>query len=78
MTRKQFEKKAIREAERRIGAPAGWWGTWRHLHGPGGIVVRALPGGVWSIQQDGVLVSKHDSRAYALRKAVRLAKARTS
>ena len=29
MTRRIWEKKTIREAERALGVPAGWWGAWR-------------------------------------------------
>ena len=40
MTRKIWEKKVIREAERALGVPAGWWGAWRDVFGPGGAHVR--------------------------------------
>ena len=74
MTRKDFEKKAILDAERRLGVPPGWWGTWKKVHGPKGIVVRAMAGLGWSLRQNGALVSKHDSRAFAISKGKRLAK----
>ena len=74
VNRKQFEAKAIREAERKLQVPPGWWGTWKEVHGPAGIVVRALPGYGWSLKQNGATVSKHDSRAFAIAKGRRIAK----
>lgn len=73
MTRKQFEAKAIREAERKIEVPPGWWGTWREAHGPRGVLVRALRGHGWILRQHGAVISKHDSRAFAISKGKKLA-----
>ena len=72
MTRKQFEAKAIREAERMLGVPAGWWGTWQHVQGPGNVHVRHGFSNRWTIRQGTVLVSRHDSRSGAIAKASRL------
>lgn len=72
MTRKQFEAKAIREAERKIEAPPGWWGTWRDLHGPGGVRVRKA-GMSWTLRKNGRLILK-TSRAHAIREGQKLAK----
>lgn len=71
--RKEFEKKAIREAEKALGVPEGWWGDYRHVRGPKGVEVRFLAGGGWSLRQNGKLVSKHDSRPFAINKGKKLA-----
>lgn len=31
MTRQEFIAKATRAYERRLGIPAGWWGTYNHV-----------------------------------------------
>jgi len=76
MTRKDFEKKAIKTAERDLGVPAGWWGTLRDVQGPEGQRVQFMRegrcGGHWKISLRGKLVSRHDSRAFAIRKATKL------
>jgi hypothetical protein len=76
MTRDEFERQAIREAERRLGVPAGWWGDYRHVRGPRGIEIRFVRsrGGHWVLRQRGEIVSRHDWRAGAIRKAVKLAR----
>jgi hypothetical protein len=73
-TRKDFERKAIREAERKLGVPAGWWGDYQHVRGPRGVAVRfaASRGGHWILRQRGAIVSRHDSRAVAIRKGAKL------
>lgn len=73
MTRKEFEKKAIREAEKTLGVPEGWWGNWRHVQGPKGVEVKFLAGGGWALKQKGKIVSKHDSRSFAIGKGKKLA-----
>lgn len=74
MTRKDFETKAIREAEKKLGVPAGWWGTWRHVRGPNGAEVKFAASGAWVLRQSGAIVSKHDSRAFAIGKGKNLPK----
>lgn len=73
-SREEFEKKAIREAEKKLSLPPGWWGTWRRAFGPNGWEVKHIYGGGWSVRKNGVVVSKHDSRQYALKKATKSAK----
>jgi len=68
VTRKQFEQRAVREAERGIGVPADWWGTWKDVRGPNGERVR-FSGRCWTVSLDGQRISQHDSRAYAMRRA---------
>ncbi len=76
MTRKEFEEKAIREAEKTLHLPEGWWGNYRHLYGPGGIEVRFVSSSTsstyWSARKNGKEVSRHDSRDGAIRKGVKL------
>ena len=76
MTRVEFKAKAIREAERRLQVPPGWWGTWKQVHGPRGVMVRLVAGGAWALRQHGTLVSKHDSRAFAIAKGRELSGAK--
>lgn len=76
MTRKQFEAKAIREAERKIGAPPGWWGTYRDLSGPGGVRVRKASMS-WTLRKNGKFIAKGE-RGGMIRKGVEIAKARTT
>lgn len=71
MTRAQFEDRAIREEEKRLGIPAGWWGTYRKISGPRGEEVN-FTGRCWAVRLDHRLISRHDSRAFAIRKAQRL------
>lgn len=77
MTRKDFETKAIREAEKKLGVPAGWWGTYRHVHGPNGAEVKFAQNGAWTLRQNGAIVSKHDSRAFAINKGKKLPKVKS-
>ena len=71
MTRKQFVARAVKEAERRLGVPPGWWGTYDDVRGPGGVRVRLINrrSGRWTVRVGKRLVSKHDSRAFAIKKA---------
>ena len=72
MTRAEFVARAVRTAERDLRVPAGWWGTWRDLHAPSGARVRH-GGNVWTVRdRSGRVVSKHDSRRVAIRKAAGL------
>lgn len=75
MTRRQFEEAAVRIAERNLGLPPGWWGTYRDVHGPAGERVlkrqRGLSG--WIVSFRGEVVSLHDSRSGAIAKARKLA-----
>jgi len=74
MTRDEFVSKAVRKAERRLGLPEGWWGTYERVHAPNGHAsVRWSPIGRWRIYGlTGAFISTHDSRAYAVKKLVRL------
>ncbi len=71
MTREKFIAKAVRAAEVSAKVPTGWWGNWRNVYGPNGAVVR-FSGQAWVVRLKGELVSRHDSREAAIRKAVRL------
>lgn len=71
MTRQQFIDKAVRAAERKLIIPSGWWGTWSDAHGPAGQRVR-FSGLCWVVSSAGGIISRHDSRAGAIRKAKRL------
>ena len=71
-SREEFVAAAVREAERRLNVPAGWWGTYKHVRAPGGAAVRSGLNG-WRIYgATGRFVSAHDSRAYAIKKAAKL------
>jgi hypothetical protein len=67
-SREEFEARAIRDAEKAIYAPPGWWGGWRDVHGPSGERVR-FTGSAWVFSVEGTTVSRHDSRAFAIGKA---------
>lgn len=69
MTREKFIDSAVREAERKLGVPAGWWGTYRDVRGPGGR--RVYFGNGWAVSIRGKVISRHDSRAGAIAKARR-------
>ena len=75
MTRQQFEQRAILLAERTLGIPPGWWGTYRDVHGPAGERARAVGYGSpdWVVSWRGTVMSRHDSRAGAIAKARRYA-----
>lgn len=77
MTRKQFLEKAARAEERRLKIPAGWWGGYTDIRGPNGERVRfSAHGRYWLITFNGGQVSRHDSRAFAISKARKLAPAK--
>ena len=67
MTRREFEARAIRNAERYLGVPAGWWGTWRDV--TDGVARVRFTGRAWRLWRRGKKVSDHDSRSGAIRKA---------
>ena len=70
MTRHEFEKHAIRIAERNLGVPPGWWGNYADVHGPAGErVYKVRESFVWAVSIRGTHVSRHDSRAGAIAKA---------
>jgi hypothetical protein len=73
MTREEFCVKAIRDAEKGLYLPPGWWGKYVDVHGPHGLRVRFSS--CWVLSRDGKVVSKHDSRAVAIAKARKLAAA---
>jgi len=70
MTREQFIARAVRAMERSVGAPAGWWGTWRDV--TNGTARVLFSSGAWTVSLRGKRVSRHDSRAHALAKARKL------
>lgn len=51
-----------------------WHGTWQDMRGPNGTQLKFVGRPAWWIIRDaaGKIVSRHDSRAYALRKAKKL------
>ena len=71
MTRVEFIARAIKEAERAIGFPSGWWGRWRDATNGTGRV--HWSGRVWFISwRSGKRISRHDSKVSAIRKASKL------
>lgn len=72
MTRKQFIDKATRGAERSLGVPAGWWGTYQDV--TNGVVRVTFTKRWWRISRTGVTVSRHDSRSFAISKARKVSK----
>lgn len=72
MTRQQFIARAVRTAERNLGIPQGWWGTWRDFTN-GTVRVRLRGSWEWRVTWcSGTEISRHDSRAGAIRKAAKL------
>lgn len=71
MTRPEFVERATRDAEKKLSIPRGWWGTWRDVSGPNGQRV-LFSAGVWTVSLNGVRISRHDSRPFALRKAAKI------
>lgn len=70
MTRKEWEKAVLRREEKYLGLPPGWWGGYHEIESPRGVRVRWTGGLCWIVRDSsGKIVSKHDSRAAALRKA---------
>lgn len=75
MTYPEFVAKTIRAAERELQVPVGWWGTWRDVTN-GKERVR-LSRNAWILsttrgqgtRSRAVVVSRHDSRAFAIAKA---------
>jgi len=73
MTRDQFVAKAARAAEKTLGLPDGWWGTWREVRGPFGQRVSwSTSRRCWNVWKRGMLISRHDSRDFAISKARKL------
>ena len=72
-SRREFVAKSVRAAERRLGVPAGWWGTWKHVRSPYGNVEVKFSGGCWTIRHRDKTVSCLISRSFAIKKAVKLA-----
>lgn len=71
MTRDQFVTRATREAEKKLGVPTGWWGTYRDVRGPGGERV-FFSSGAWTVLGlAGRRLGRSDSRTNAIRRAVR-------
>jgi len=69
--RRYFVEAAVRPAEEALGVPPGWWGSYRDVAGPDGQRVR-LSRGTWIVRFRGKLVSRHDSRSYAIKAARKL------
>lgn len=73
MTKKQFIERAIRRAEKDIGAPPGWWGTWRDLTNGKARIRFSTHSMKWVLSDgSGHIVSKHFSRGSAIAKARRI------
>lgn len=69
LSRLDFTKKAVKEYEKKLGLPEGWWGdTWRHVYGPSGIAI-SFSGQAWIFRVGKKLISRHDDRTSAIRKA---------
>ena len=81
VTREQFIARAVKDAERTIDAPPGWWGIWRDMRGPNGERVRFAPGvrphgalnDAWTATNRDGSKSRHGSRAAAVKAAVKIA-----
>lgn len=73
MTRAEWLTKIVRDSERKLEVPAGygWYGAWRHVSN-GFVSVKLMPGGAWAVRRGTETISRHDSRAYAIRKASKL------
>lgn len=71
MTRKEWEVRTLRAEEKALGIPVGWWGTYDDVRSPSGVRVRCSAAfGPWTVRdRKGAIVSKHDSRTAALKKA---------
>lgn len=70
MTRQSFVEKVIRDAERRLGLPKRWWGdSWSNVYSPDGLRIK-FSGSCWVVRsRNGKIISRHDSRESAIRKA---------
>jgi hypothetical protein len=76
MKREEFVAKVVREAEKKLQLPPGWWGNWRHVHGPEGEEVKFNPSrsrvagmSVWVAKVDKIIVAIVNDRAKAISKA---------
>lgn len=76
MTRQEFFAKAIRTAERALYVPTGWWGRWRDVTN-GTVRVAWSRSGGWRITVGGHVISRHDSRSSAIRKAANLGRGKS-
>lgn len=69
MTREQFEAKLIRQGERALGIPSGWWGTRANFRSPYGVrVVRS--GSLWAVLVNSSVVAR-GTHNQAIRRARR-------
>lgn len=81
MTRAEFTVFAIKAAERALQVPPGWWGTWRDV--TNGIERVRLSRDAWVLsttrgqgtRSRARVISRHDSRAFAISKGNAYAKA---
>lgn len=67
-----FLAKAVRAAEKELRIPAGWWGTYRDVRGPGGVRVRNAGDRRWTVRIGAALVRTYETRAGAIRAAQKL------
>lgn len=72
MTREKFVEKAVKEYERNLRIPVGWWGTWRDVYGPKGERVRFSGAFTWTVSLNGERISVHGSREGAINAARKL------
>lgn len=70
MTRDDFNKRAIRELEKKESLPQGWYG--RYTDAQNGAVRVFFSSNAWTVQLSGKRVSRHDSRVNAFRAGKRL------
>jgi hypothetical protein len=67
MTRAQFVAMAVKAAERQLGVPPGWWGTWRDV--TDGTVRVRWTGQWWRISCAGIEIGRGDSRPNSIARA---------
>lgn len=87
-SRAAFIAWAARTTETREAIPKGWWGHYNDVRGPRGVRmhcmgnargwIRSASCSIWVLSVHGRVVSKHDSRKFAMSKARLLAKARAA
>jgi len=73
--RDEFVAVAVRDAEKRIGVPPGWCGTWFDVRGClGERVYWSNATSSWVFKHHGHKISSHNGRVLAIRKAVKYVK----
>lgn len=82
MSQLKFIEKAVRHMEKAYRIPRGWWGTYTEAtNGIARVVFSRRAWFVYRSKSDGLrwtLISKHDSREHAFRKARTIITAETS